>query len=363
MLPSRFVTDASKGTAALQHVFRWDLDKTYLHTNFDTWLDIVRTAVEKPEGKRTVAGAAALIRELRATIPCRITILSGSPEQMRNTLEAKLRLDGVQWDEFVLKPSLRNLVRLRFRALRDQVGYKLPALLAARTRCPVGVPETLFGDDAEADALVYSLYADILAGRVDDKLLTAVMEHAQSYPDAVAETIRLVHKVERADPVRRIFIHLERRSDPAFFRRYGARVVPITHYFQAALVLTRDGVLSPASAAHVATSFLAEGSHSADELVRGAADLVARGHLTPDDLRPVAEPLAAAPALDAAARETLARGFEAITPRDATTDDEADGDGTIDYLAALFDDRARWEAASREAKGARRAKRRPKRDG
>src|SRR5690606_37930766 len=48
-------------------VYRWDLDKTYLRTEFDTVRDLLRTAVESPARKRTVPGASALLRELRAT--------------------------------------------------------------------------------------------------------------------------------------------------------------------------------------------------------------------------------------------------------------------------------------------------------
>src|SRR5260370_28293128 len=64
----------------------------------------------------------------------RVHILSGSPEQMRRRLEDKLRLDGISWDSFTLKPNLKNVLKLRFRALRDQLGYKLPALLHARAQ-------------------------------------------------------------------------------------------------------------------------------------------------------------------------------------------------------------------------------------
>src|SRR5688500_8489017 len=106
-------------------VFRWDLDKTYLRTEFDTVRDLVRTAFERATMKRTVPGAAALLREIRAVDPAAIFILSGSPEQMRRVLEEKLRLDGIRWDTFVLKPSLSQLLRGRFRFVKDQVGYKL----------------------------------------------------------------------------------------------------------------------------------------------------------------------------------------------------------------------------------------------
>src|SRR6202046_3982431 len=113
------------------HIARWDLDKTYLRTEFDTLRDLVKTALERPDQKRTNPGAATLLREMvRAGIS--VHILSGSPEQMRRRLEDKLRLDGISWDSFTLKPNLQNVLRLRFRALKDQLGYKLPALLQAR---------------------------------------------------------------------------------------------------------------------------------------------------------------------------------------------------------------------------------------
>ncbi len=117
------------------HIARWDLDKTYLRTEFDTLRDMLATALERPDQKRTNPGASTLLREMvRSGI--RVHILSGSPEQMRRRLEDKLRLDGVTWDTFTLKPNLQNLLRLRFRAVRDQLGYKLPALLRARAALP-----------------------------------------------------------------------------------------------------------------------------------------------------------------------------------------------------------------------------------
>ncbi len=335
-------------TREVRRIYRWDLDKTYLRTDFDTWIDLVRTAWERPERKRTVPGAAALIRELRASGPVTITIVSGSPEQMRSTLESKLRLDGVQWDEFILKPSLRNILRGRLRALRDQVGYKLPALLAARVRAPVDATETLFGDDAEADALVYSLYADILASRVGDQTLTTVLEQAGSYPDVIARTLQLVHDVVPTDPVRRIFIHLDRRSEPDFFRRYGPRVVPVYNYFQSAVVLSHDGVLSPAAAVRLAAVLAIENDFSIADLAASAGDLVRRGHVPGASLAPIAR----------AAREIPEPFPLSLQDRRAFADalGNPPGDGVspppvvIDYLAALTDDRARWEAARVHAK-------------
>ena len=45
-------------------VYRWDLDKTYLRTDFDTLKDLWRRAIERPADKRTVPGAAPLLREI-----------------------------------------------------------------------------------------------------------------------------------------------------------------------------------------------------------------------------------------------------------------------------------------------------------
>ena len=60
-------------------VYRWDLDKTYLRTEFDTVKDWLRTAFETAHDKRTVPGAGALLREIRTTDQFGIYIVSGSP--------------------------------------------------------------------------------------------------------------------------------------------------------------------------------------------------------------------------------------------------------------------------------------------
>src|SRR4051812_14322386 len=266
-------------------IARWDLDKTYLRTEFDTLRDLMRTAFEKAKEKRTVPGAATLLREIAAT-GASIHILSGSPEQLRARLEEKLRLDGARWDTFTLKPNLKNLLRLRFRAVKDQLGYKLPALLAARVklgsqRDAAGEPlrEVLIGDDAESDALVYSLYADVIAGAVSDAELEAIMIRAQAYKDAVADALRYARLVEKTDAVDRILIHLDRQSPPSDFAPYGRRVVPFYNYLQAAFVLGEDGRLPPAAVVRVAIDLAIDHRFDGEALGRSYLDLNRRGHL------------------------------------------------------------------------------------
>jgi hypothetical protein len=261
------------------HVFRWDLDKTYLRTEFDTFRDLVKSAFETAQDKQAFPGAPALLRSLRQSSEHRICLISGSPSQMRKVLAAKLALDGVEYDEFVLKNNLRNLSRLRLRALRAQVPYKLPALLESRLGLLGTPPETLFGDDAEADAVIYCLYADILAGVVTAGELQRVMEAARAYGDQTERTLALAERVRRNDAVRRVLIHLDRRSPTAGFAHFGRRLVPIYNYFQAALVLYGDKLLTAQQVLFVAREMLDSPEHEIPTLANSLQDLLRRGRL------------------------------------------------------------------------------------
>lgn len=276
----------------LPYVTRWDLDKTYLRTEFETMRDLVRTAFERPDEKRTHAGAATLLREM-ARAGALVHILSGSPEQMRRRLEGKLRLDGITWDAFTLKPNLENVLRLRFRALRDQLGYKLPSLLEARAHAVPSRPsgpiddatpqkpgkETLFGDDAEADAFVYSLYADVISGHVPERVLMEICERGRVYADVAESVRRNARIVEQGDAVERILIHLERQTPPDSFRIYGVRVVPFYNYLQAAFVVHEDGRLPAEGLLRVGLELVVQHRFDGDALARSYQDIARRGHL------------------------------------------------------------------------------------
>ncbi len=271
---------------APRYIARWDLDKTYLRTDFDTLRDLARTAIERPDQKRTVPGAAALLRELgRAGVETHI--LSGSPEQLRSRIEQKLRLDGAKWASLTLKPNLQNLLRLRFRALRGQLGYKLPSLL--QRRCEMAqqrneggelIREVLLGDDAEADAFVYSLFADICEGRVSDDEIADVMRRGRAYDDTIADALRYAKRVEKGPVVEYILIHLDRQSSPSDFRRYGPRVVPFYNYLQAAFVLHEAQRIPGRSVLRVAQDLIGAHNFDGTALGRSFLDLSRRGHVS-----------------------------------------------------------------------------------
>jgi hypothetical protein len=269
-----------------EFIARWDLDKTYLRTDFDTLRDLIRTAVERPDQKRTVAGAATLMREL-SDAGAEVHILSGSPEQLRGRIVEKLRLDGVQFASLTLKPNLRNLLRLRFRALRGQLGYKLPTLLRRRCELPSQrdaegtlVKEALLGDDAEADAFVYCLFADVCAGKVAADRLAEIMLAGDCYEDDVADAQRFASYIEPGDVVERVLIHLDRQSSPADFELYGPRVVPFYNYLQAAFILHDDGRIAPQAVLNVAQDLAVRHHFDGDSLARSYLDLARRGHVS-----------------------------------------------------------------------------------
>ena len=264
-----------------KHVFRWDLDKTYLRTEFDSVKDLLNSAFEKASDKQAYPGAAALLRSLRRTSEHRICIVSGSPSQMRQVLTAKLALDGIEFDEFVLKNNLHNLMRLRFRALRSQVPFKLPALLESRAGI-LGAPlETLFGDDSEADGVIYCLYADILAGSVGLDQLRRALEAARAYPDQIERTLALAENVQGSgDSVQRVLIHLDKHSPTARFSHFGNRLVPIHNYLQAALVMYQDELVDCLQVLFVMQEMLDSGEYELDTLANSMQDLMRRGRLS-----------------------------------------------------------------------------------
>ncbi|MBX3252060.1 MAG: hypothetical protein KF901_33095 [Myxococcales bacterium] len=328
-------------------IYRWDLDKTYLRTEFDSVRDLLRTALEAPAEKRTVPGASTLLRELRATGPAAITILSGSPEQMRKVLEAKLRLDGIRWDSFTLKPSLRKLLRGKVRFLKDQVTYKLAALLEARSVAPPETHEFLFGDDAEADAFIYSLYADLGAGRVGTETLMKVLERARCYRDEIPNLVRLAARIPRRDHVRRIFIHLERTSSADVFAEFGQRVCPFYNYLQPSVLLMQDGILAPNAVLRVATELVISQGFGGESLAASVLELARRRYVGRETALRLADAArdASGPAY-ASATPALHALAEALSRRAGELGEPAPLEQLpIDYVDLFSRDKARARAA------------------
>jgi hypothetical protein len=223
-------------------VFIWDIDKTYLSTRFSSLGGLLRIPIEFSVDKVAIPGMPEVLRGLRrgpgpsyACTP--VYFVSAGPPQLRRTIENKMLIDGVEHDGITFKDWKRTLLDLRPGRLREQIGYKLNALLEGRERRPNAV-EYLFGDDVEADAEAYSLYARIISGELRAGTAEAAMAAAGVALDDRRCVRELLDRVElMPGVVGRIFIHLEAGRDPSSFAPLGDIVVPVRGAYQLALAL------------------------------------------------------------------------------------------------------------------------------
>ena len=286
---------AAEGAAPLT-LFRWDLDKTYLRSEFETLRDLIRVPFERGEDKVDVPGVVELIRSLKEAArargqEARVLFLSASPPQIAQAILDKFAIDGIEVDGIVFKDQLQILMRGRFRGLREQTGFKLAELLRGRLSAPDGAPEYLFGDDWETDPIIYSLYGDLMSGRVDAAQLSRVLDEIRVEPRWRLEIEDLLGRVVRSDSVRRIFINLERGRPPRTFRSFGRRLVPTFNYFQTAVCLHDEGQLPAAGVERVARVLIERESYSREMLENSLEDVVRRGHLDPAPANELAEKL------------------------------------------------------------------------
>ena len=294
-------------------LYVWDIDNTYLITEWKGLRDLLRIRFEDALDKRPVPGAVALLRGLgdSEAEPERrpaIHFVSASPHTMRDVLERRMLIDGVVHDGI----SFRDWGALRY--LRDVFGYKIVALLLLRRETPPGTREVLFGDDREHDPWVYSLYARICAGELRGEELREVLESQRVRSAAAAYAVALADELPRRDPVDWIFIRRlrkkkkqeqaeasegeeqERRRRRSTTRRrrrpsppgeLNARLVEVEDYGQAAAVLFAAGRLR------------------AEDLRAVVAEVAAAGESHP--------PLAALERLDAFDADALERARAALS--------------------------------------------------
>ncbi|MBI2646261.1 MAG: hypothetical protein HYW85_04410 [Deltaproteobacteria bacterium] len=243
-----------------QDIYIWDVDKTYLQTNFESLRGLVQLFFEYSIDKRSLPGAKELLLELRRgkELPP-LFFISASPVGLKKILEGKFLLDGIQHDGIILK-DYRRLRKLlgKFR-IKNNFSYKLLCLLTHRLKMPSLSTEILFGDDYERDADVYTLYADILNQAVDEKALKARLKSEKLTRREQKKLIEAALKVQKSTPVsnvvRKIFIHLVRNKEARAFDTYGDRLMATYNYMQTAALLFEMGKISKMGFRRVASSF------------------------------------------------------------------------------------------------------------
>lgn len=278
---------------------RWDLDKTYLRSEFDTLRQLWRAAWERGADKIEIPGGPAVVKAVHAASArrgrrCGIFFVSASPPQIGKAIREKLALDGVPYDDIVFKDQLQHLRRGRLRNLREHVGYKLLELLAGRGAAPEPPEELLFGDDWESDALTYSMYADLVEGRLGVERLAQLLDRIGVDREAVPALLERAGAVVPAPgAVRRIFVNLARRTPPGRLAVYGPRLVPTFNYFQTAVVLAADGIVDANDVADVAQSLADRAGFRDVHFENSLADLVRRRLVLPRHARRLTRSLVA----------------------------------------------------------------------
>jgi hypothetical protein len=269
-------------------VFVADIDRTYLATQLGSMRGMARIPFERAADKEDIAGMARLFREIRrgpgagpgAGRETPLYFVSASPAQLRPVIERKMRLDGIGFDGTTFKNWTGVFRKLRLRRLREQVGFKLTALLAGRAELPRGAVENLIGDDLETDPVTYAIYADVLAERIGIGDLPRILARNGVMESDAAAIVRARRELSPGRGVKRAFIRMERNADPDVFLDFGAGVVGCRGPFQMAAVLMHEGNVSEDGVLRVAGALLQRGLPPA-ELSARLRDLCRRALLSP----------------------------------------------------------------------------------
>lgn len=275
--------------------FIWDIDKTYLATRFSSPKYMARIPIEFAVDKQAIPGMPQILRGLRrgpgpkfACAP--LYFVSASPPQLRKVIERKMMLDAVDFDGITFKDWAATLSQLRPGRLREQVGFKISALLEGRTRRPQA-REFLFGDDYEKDAVAYSLYAKILSGELSGGDMVTMLTR-EGVPMDDVDCIRRMRESLPRKPgtVERVFIHLERGSEPSDFAGLGSLVAPVRGAFQLSLILFALDLVDARTVTEAATAVRRTSVFRRLHLDELLADAVARGLITEESARGIPLP-------------------------------------------------------------------------
>jgi len=229
-------------------LFIWDIDKTYLDTRFSQLKHLARIPFEFGVDKRGIPGTVALLQGLRDGPVARemrpLYFVSASPHQLRNSIEKRMLMDGVEFDGIAFKDPVRVVLRGQLDQLKEQIGFKLAALLLFHCEFPPGAEYLLFGDDAERDALIYTLFADICAGRLRGRTMEKTLMKCGVRGEYAAALASTADECEPREAVRWVYIHLIRDPAGHSIAQFGPHVVGHPTAAGAAAHLFEQGYIS-----------------------------------------------------------------------------------------------------------------------
>lgn len=260
-----------------------DIDKTYLATQIESLGGLLRAAFESPESKNNIPGFSIVLRALRrgadeAATRHPLFFVSASPPQMRSKLMAKMEIDGVEHDGIIFKNQLDHVRSGNFRKLKEQIGYKLSALLSLWFELPKQSKLVLFGDDSESDAIVYSLFSEILAKSIEGIELERLLSYLGVFrEDAIGIAWVSRSLTEPRYPVRAAFINLETGSQASYYTRFGPTIFPTDNSLQTAVALYEMGCIRDRAVRSIGRELVLQYDFSPRELLASLEAAARRG--------------------------------------------------------------------------------------
>lgn len=239
-------------------IFISDIDKTYLDTQIDSLGGLLKAAFESPEKKANVPGFATVLRAVRRgslETPSQrpLFFVSASPQQMGSRILAKMEFDGIVCDGIIFKNQLAYVRRGNFRRLREQIGFKLLALLSLWFDLPKHASLVFFGDDSESDHLIYCLFSDTLAGRARGTILIELLEFLGVHRE---EALRIGwysrYLGDTSQPLHAAYINLDTGSHAAYYARFGSRILASENSLQIAISLFSRNLIRLVAAVTIA---------------------------------------------------------------------------------------------------------------
>ncbi len=244
------------------HVF-CDLDKTYLETEFESWIKMAKIPFESPHDKITVPGASEVLELARwggdpraASSPqSALHFVSSSPPQLRLALDGKLTLDRLEWSTDTFKNQGYNLRMGRLDLLRHHIAYKTKAILDIATRMSPGSRIIMIGDNAEYDAFIYVGVRLFVERRIDLDGLRGWLSGAMVENPVISQVIGQELLVPEDLKVDGIYI----RSVPGYAGRINSRFAgtwfEFEHWSQVAWSFIKKGIISPKALPQLIRSF------------------------------------------------------------------------------------------------------------
>lgn len=270
-------------------VFVWDVDKTYLDTDFKSLSGLLRIPLEMAIDKRAIPGTAEALQECRRGPDSHprqtpIYFVSASPPQLAPVIQRKMLLDGLQPDGFIFKDQLTLTLQGRFKQLKHQVEYKLTAHWLLAAELPRYARLVVVGDDWESDAQVFHLLDAAQRGALEGDRLGRALREAGVRRKSIRPMLDAAVQAAGRAQVDLALTILTRGRDPGYAAPFAPPVRTAREALQASAILCEAGLVSAEGVARVARGLRARWGWDAERVAASLADLRERAAVAPATL-------------------------------------------------------------------------------